>query len=161
MAQVTFSGNLLGQLPLNRRRISEELNKGPSLELLRYLTSHFWVTEETDSNDDLGFVFALKPLEVSGEKLDGYYKLYLSCVLPCSTMRVYSLDKNGNASCSSVAVSESYMNQTRSTRLLKAKLLDMGYEFLESEQMSQEPNTEILKKVGQSTSYFNLLFSEY
>ena len=104
-----FEDQLINHLPLNRREIFASLNKGCSNDILKYLTSYFWVKDETDSNEDLGFVFNLRVNEFA----NSFYRLYLSCVIPCATLRLYQVDDNGNDFSVSVAVSKDESEQER------------------------------------------------
>jgi hypothetical protein len=125
-----FEGQLRQKLPLDRRALFSELKDGCNSKLLQFLVARFWVNEETDPNDDLGFVFALKPVSLPLTEADYFYKLYLSCVLPCATMRLYTLDASGNSSCATVAVNEAFWEQSAQLKQLRTTLLDSGYNLL-------------------------------
>lgn len=157
-----FEDLLRQKLPLDRRALFSELKDGCNSRLLRHLVARFWVNEETDPNDDLGFVFALKPVSLPLTEAGYFYKLYLSCVLPYATMRLYTLDASGNSSCTAVAVKEAFWEQSAQLRQLRAMLLDLGYDLLSEEQLSADVSAEISRKSQlEGGSYFNLLFSEY
>lgn len=157
-----FNEQLWHKLPLDRKALFSELEKGCNSKLLRYLVARFWVNEETDPNDDLGFVFALTPTGIPFGEAGYFYKLYISCVLPYATLRFYTLNSEGNSTCSSVAVKQPFWERSAQLKQLRSMLIDLGYELLSDEQLSLDVSAEILSKLGLNKgNYFNLLFSEY
>ncbi|WP_027330486.1 hypothetical protein [Marinimicrobium agarilyticum] len=84
--------NLERDLPVERRVIASRVAGGPDSALGKDLMNNFWVNNDTDLNEDLGFVFAVKPLELSGSRLKGYYRLYLSSVSSYFAVRAFEYD---------------------------------------------------------------------
>ncbi len=157
-----FYEQLWHELPLDRKAIFSRLKNGCNPKLLSYLAARFWVNEETDPNEDLGFVFSLIPTGLPLQKADYFYKLYISCVLPCATLRLYTLDSVGNSICSSTAVKLSFWGQSVQLKQLNNMLIELGYEVLSDDQLSIDIPAKILVKLGLTKgNYFNIVFSEH
>ncbi|MEP3889929.1 MAG: hypothetical protein ABJN69_05645 [Hellea sp.] len=150
------------RLPLDYKSISDKILNGCNQALLKYLLERFWVTDDTDLNDDLGFVFLLKSRSDATTENDYQYKLYLSCVLDVATLRKYKFLNDENSWIQiSIDGNEEFSSDMLAKPIIE-KLSSFGYIYLNSTELRSGVSDRIKNKLNSfDGNYFNLLFTEY
>jgi len=156
-----LENEIYSHVPLDYKSTSDRINSRHDRPLLKFLLEHYWVADDTDLNDDLGFVFLLRARSEVHIKADCFYKLYLSCVLSVATLKKYTFNSGDGFWVEEKIDDIGEFSTDLIVKQIMEKLDFFGYTYLNSNEIQSDVSDLIKNKLGSfEGGYFNLLFSE-